>query len=66
MEEQLDTLRARMARGDIDAAEIAERAETLLTYAKCLRDFPELPGVLQTKYPEPPASFRAAIDETAA
>jgi hypothetical protein len=66
MEEQLNMLRARMAQEDIDPAEIAERAETLLTYAQCLRDFPELPDVLRSKYPEPPAMFRAVVDENVA
>ncbi|AIE85279.1 hypothetical protein [Fimbriimonas ginsengisoli] len=62
MKEQLNMLQAKIDQEKVDAVEIAERAETLLTYARCLRDFPELPELLSSKFPDPPESFRSLAE----
>jgi hypothetical protein len=61
MEAQLCLLWADLSEPEPDAAEIARRAETLLHFATCLRDFPDLPRLLQTQYPRPPECFEAFL-----
>ncbi len=61
IEVQVAMLKAQLSEQEIDAEGIAESAEALLLYAKCLRDFPHLPEMLLTEYPEPPQFIEEAL-----
>lgn len=59
---QLNLLKAKLAEEDPDPEVIVEQAEAIFLYAQILRDFPQLPELLRTQYPEPPLSFVGAFD----
>ena len=62
MEAQVSLLQADLSEQELDTAGIAERAETLFLYATVLRDFPLLPELLRSHFPEPPECFEAFVE----
>lgn len=68
IEVQISILKAQLSQKDLDLEEFEERAETLLLYARCLRDYPHLPlslssASLSSAYPIPPAYLESALNE---
>ena len=68
IEVQISILKAQLSQKDLDLEEFEERAETLLLYARCLRDYPHLPlalssASLASAYPTPPPYLEEALNE---